>query len=665
MYTTRFHAALSACFLCIATTLCCAQDLESGLITHFEFDEVSGNIAYDSSVSDFDSQVLGGAAWAEGVLDGGIDFYGLDAKIDLGQPSEYDLTSFSISCWFKNTDATQFRSITARNTSSTNRQWWLTIWQIGYLSGRDAKLVFRMSPVSGTYVDLVSTTRVDDGQWHAAVVTIDSSNGGTARLYLDNVLQQTITGFGVPQIPNASAIIGVDTNAPNRFFQGTLDDLRIYNRVLSTEEISLLSEPPPQTFYVRTQGSDSNDGASPSTAFRTIQHAIDNCTRAGSTVYVGPGTYTESIEIGTGGGANAVSGTTDNPTQLIADTEGEFTLDSPGAVIIDGQSSQSTAITASGITDWIIDNFTIQNFTTYGIQASSAGLSVLNCSIEVPRGYAIYAIASGDFVVADCEFVRTTDSLHLIWITPSNTTDPTSVTITRNDGTYKDELYGSNNLSGGFSSYSQNRNSYSYGIIVYALNTAMIDTIEISNNQLSDFYLPLYCYASTSTGYEGRIQNNTITESLYSIYSYTQSGGRDYILNNIIDNSYYGLLTYTRNGGTQTVSGLMEHAITYDMSRLSRPYESSILTSSPIFTDAQAGDFSLRGRSKAIDAGSSLFALATDIAGNPRPVDGDEDEIAIVDLGAYEIVTEPLKLRMVQWREIGADAERFVEVGNP
>tara|TARA_R110002073_G_scaffold37866_4_gene109256 strand:+ start:136819 stop:137688 length:870 start_codon:yes stop_codon:yes gene_type:complete len=217
-----------------------AQDLELGLITHFKFDETSGNYAYDSSDSDFDSQVLGGTQWSDGLIDGAIEFNGLDAKIELFQPIEYLMTSYSIACWFKNDNADKFRVITARNASWTNRQWWLTIWEEGYDTGRDAKLVFRMSPVTGTYVDLVSDERVDDNQWHLAVVTIDSAGDGSARLYLDNVLQQEITGFGLPMIPAASAYVGRDISGTSRFYAGLLDDFRIYNRPLSAEEVSLL-----------------------------------------------------------------------------------------------------------------------------------------------------------------------------------------------------------------------------------------------------------------------------------------------------------------------------------------------------------------------------------------------------------------------------------------
>lgn len=59
----------------------------------------------------------------------------------------------------------------------------------------------------------------------------------------------------------------------------------------------------------------------------------------------------------------------------------------------------------------------------------------------------------------------------------------------------------------------------------------------------------------------------------------------------------------------------------------------------PQFVDADNGDLTLQSTSPAIDAGTGTDAPTTDIDGTARPLDGNGDGIAAVDLGAYEAAT--------------------------
>jgi len=412
----------------------------------------------------------------------------------------------------------------------------------------------------------------------------------------------------------------------------------------------------PTVQYVRTRGNDSNSGLTPGQAFRTIQRAIKECVSPGCKIYVGPGVYTETLEIGTGAGTSAQDGAELSPNMIIADVGGVHTKDDPGEVLIDGQGSKTHGIKISSRDHWVIDGFSIRNQREYSVYGVSSGLSILNSTLEVPKGYSIYISAMGDVTVSDCEFERNQTSGHTMWITPMNRATPTSVTITRNDATLKDNLYLSTKFNqgklGNDGSYGSERGSYTYGAIVYGWGRPMVERIEISNNQFSDCYLGIYSgvysrYPTTSV-----IANNTVSGSMYGIYSYGYNAKSTHLVNNIIDNSYFGLLSYSYRGSPAVVTGLLENNITYDMVRYRRSFEFDIIQASPMFADPKSGDFSLQAGSPGIDAGTVNNAPSTDIKGRSRPTDGNNDGVAQIDLGAYELVTTPTKLRVVQWREI-------------
>lgn len=226
-------------------------DLDAGLIAHWTFDETSGIRAADTSPTMADADFSGDIDWIDGVHGGALEIGSMYANATLNERFAFDITTYTISAWFRCENADQFRVITCRNDGWMDRQWWLTVWEDGYPGNPGGTLAFRMSPQSGPYVDLASTQRVDDNQWHSAVATVDSVTG-EAMLYLDGELVDSSSGFTVPKLPAVYPMIGRDPSGSNRNFVGAIDDLRIYNRVVTEEERTQLATRPNQRVKVMT-----------------------------------------------------------------------------------------------------------------------------------------------------------------------------------------------------------------------------------------------------------------------------------------------------------------------------------------------------------------------------------------------------------------------------
>lgn len=86
---------------------------------------------------------------------------------------------------------------------------------------------------------ITSTKVVNDGSWHHVVAT-RSGTTGIYQLYVDGVLQATASG----STPTRSAPVTLDIgkiHSGGGYFSGSIDDVRIYNDVISPATIALLA----------------------------------------------------------------------------------------------------------------------------------------------------------------------------------------------------------------------------------------------------------------------------------------------------------------------------------------------------------------------------------------------------------------------------------------
>jgi hypothetical protein len=137
---------------------------------------------------------------------------------------------------------------------------------------------------------------------------------------------------------------------------------------------------PPVTLYVRQSGSDGNSGLSPDNALKTIGEAV-NLLTPGSTLYVGRGTYNESVQL------TRIIGTADQPVQVIADRFGSHTTDTVGDVIIDADDSKSFAVLVTESPYLTFDGFFLRGLPAVNggvmlrARSTSDHFTVRNCVI--------------------------------------------------------------------------------------------------------------------------------------------------------------------------------------------------------------------------------------------------------------------------------------------
>lgn len=148
---------------------------------------------------------------------------------------------FTVAMWLKTTNT----------AGSAGAQWWngkgLVDGEVGG-GGADwgtaivnGKFVLGVGS-SGGDTTIASSVNVNDGTWHHVAATRHNTSGAMA-VYVDGVLRGSGTGPTGSRTWPANLRIG-SLQTANNFLNGTLDDVRLYDRILSVSEIAALVAPP-------------------------------------------------------------------------------------------------------------------------------------------------------------------------------------------------------------------------------------------------------------------------------------------------------------------------------------------------------------------------------------------------------------------------------------
>jgi len=245
-------------------------------LAHWRLNETEGPMAQDSAGT-FDGVVVGDSHWQPfgGRLGGAVKLDGDGDYIRCPNEPAFDITGpITLCAWVKTTNTDTKKTILAKHDVT---------WRIRLHNG-NFELV--LPGLSGVPWFTVSGGFVSNNQWHHVTGVFDGIS--EARVYIDGEMVSAQEALGILQTNEYPVAIGRNALWPDRDFEGFIDDVRIYNKALTTEQIAFLAHP---TFHVdQVHGHNNNEGTSRELAFATIHKGIDACEDQ-DTVLVWPGVY--------------------------------------------------------------------------------------------------------------------------------------------------------------------------------------------------------------------------------------------------------------------------------------------------------------------------------------------------------------------------------------
>jgi parallel beta-helix repeat protein len=391
------------------------------------------------------------------------------------------------------------------------------------------------------------------------------------------------------------------------------------------------------TYYVATNGIDGPGRGTAALPWRTIQYAAGQV-QAGDTVLINPGTYTGGITVDT-------SGTASEPITFRANGAG---------VIIEGSGGERDAFFITWADYVVVEGLTIQHATRAGMRIdNSHHVTVRDCTFANNGTWGLFTDFSDYTTVENCESYGAIDQ-HGIYI--SNSSDYPIIRGNRLHHNHDCGLHMNGDISmggDGIISHALVENNIIYengtgggsGINMDGVTDSVIRNNLLYNNHASG--ISLYQIDGGSGSQNNRVLNNTIVMASDGRWGINIPGAGDTnnkLFNNIIYSyhSWRGSITI----GTPTLSGFeSDHNVVMDRfstddgdtritlaqwQALGYDQHPIIATPGQLFVNASAADYHLTPGSPAIDKGTTLNDVPTDLEGNLRPTG------TAYDIGAYE-----------------------------
>ena len=209
----------------------------NGLMGYWSFDN---GTAADNSGRGLNGTLVNSPAIVAGKAGQAVSLNGLSQYVDVGNVLNPGSGDLSIFAWIKTTQPGGLNMLLSkRNSSATSNSG----YQLFQNSSGSLSFTFSDGASSRVRVD-ASAPKVNDGNWHSVGVTFTRSGNGV--IYVDGTPATGGTGSITSQpgfVTNSAALrFGLEDQTGGGFYSsGSIDEVRIYNRALSLQEITAIA----------------------------------------------------------------------------------------------------------------------------------------------------------------------------------------------------------------------------------------------------------------------------------------------------------------------------------------------------------------------------------------------------------------------------------------
>jgi len=212
--------------------------LSESLVAYWKLDETEGDIAYDSAGGNFGT-LSGNPIWQSdsGQVAGALQFDGLDDYISADKVLNPKFAEFSVFAWIKGGSPGQV-IISQKNSFGGVGATWLGIDPVN-----GCLMTGLVSPPIGRFIaePLESNFIITDDIWHHVGFVWD---GSYRTLYVDGIeVAKDTNSLASLKNSDGGLYIGANKNLDaGTFFSGLIDDVRIYDIALTSEEVAALAQ---------------------------------------------------------------------------------------------------------------------------------------------------------------------------------------------------------------------------------------------------------------------------------------------------------------------------------------------------------------------------------------------------------------------------------------